>query len=73
MKANPGLDPGLQREAVAASLPAFFPHGAGKPWGWQSPPAWEAYGAWMLHNGLLSRPAVAQRAFTNDLLPGQGF
>jgi putative hydroxymethylpyrimidine transport system substrate-binding protein len=72
LKSNPDLDPGLQREAVAKTLPAFFPSESGKPWGWQNIRQWETYGKWMENNKLLTRPPSAA-ALTNDLLPGEGF
>jgi hypothetical protein len=33
---------------------------------------WTAYGSWMLRNHLLKRPPNADRALTNEFLPGQG-
>jgi putative hydroxymethylpyrimidine transport system substrate-binding protein len=72
LQANRDLDPGLQREAVAKTLPAFFPAESGKPWGWQNVGQWEAYGRWMYENNLIKRPA-SPSAVTNDLLPGEGF
>jgi putative hydroxymethylpyrimidine transport system substrate-binding protein len=72
LRANPDLDPGLQRAAVTATLPVFFPTGTDKPWGWMEPREWQAYSRWMLANKLLTRPA-SQQALNNDLLPGQGF
>lgn len=72
LAANPDLDEGLQRAAVSATVPAFFPANPDKPWGWQEPREWQAYSKWMYDNGLLTRPA-SQRALNNDLLPGQGF
>jgi putative hydroxymethylpyrimidine transport system substrate-binding protein len=73
LKANPGLDAGLQRAAVKATLPAFFPSDSSQPWGWQDPAQWAAYGRWMQSQGLLKQPPYAQRAMNDDLLPGQGF
>lgn len=73
LKANPSLDPGLQRAAVQATLPAFFPRDSRKPWGWQDPTKWVAYGDWMFRNGLVGQPPLAQRALDDNLLPGQGF
>jgi putative hydroxymethylpyrimidine transport system substrate-binding protein len=72
LKANPDLDPGLQREAIGKTIPAFFPSEANRPWGWQNIAQWGAYGKWMDDNGLLKRPPTAG-ALTNDLLPGEGF
>jgi putative hydroxymethylpyrimidine transport system substrate-binding protein len=70
--ANPGLDPKLQSAAVQATLPAFFPTDTNKPWGWQDPVQWNAYGQWMLSNHLISNPAAVAGASTNEELAGQG-
>jgi len=70
--ANPGLDRDLQRAQVNATLPVFFPRDKTKPFGWQDPAAWRAYTEWMLDNELLESPAGANRAFTNEFLPGEG-
>jgi putative hydroxymethylpyrimidine transport system substrate-binding protein len=72
LKANPDLDRKLQEASVRATLPAFFPAGANRPWGWQDPRQWAAYGRWMSDHGLLKQP-VAPQVLNNDLLPGQGF
>ncbi len=72
LAANPDLDRGLQQAAVAATLPVFFPEDDTKPFGYQDPRAWAAYGDWMNANGLLKRPPNAARALTNEFLPGQG-
>ena len=71
LKANPDLDPELQRAAVKVTLPLFFPP-EGKPYGWQDPEQWDAFSAWMAENDLLERPPDPQAAFHNDLLPGAG-
>jgi putative hydroxymethylpyrimidine transport system substrate-binding protein len=70
--ANPGLDSKLQRAAVRATLPAFFPSNPSHPWGWQDPVQWNAYGQWMLTNHLISNPAALAAPSTNELLAGQG-
>jgi putative hydroxymethylpyrimidine transport system substrate-binding protein len=72
VKANPELDRGLERAQVEATLPAFFPRDSRRPFGYQDPVAWKRYTQWMLDNGLLSTPAGANRAFTNEFLPGEG-
>jgi putative hydroxymethylpyrimidine transport system substrate-binding protein len=72
LRANPDLDAGLQRAAVRATLPAFFPSDKREPWGWEDPRQWAAYADWMARNGLLTQPPAGQRALTNELLPGQG-
>jgi putative hydroxymethylpyrimidine transport system substrate-binding protein len=71
LKANRDLDPKLQRASVKATLPLFSAP-KGKPYGWQSPAEWDAFGAWMKENGILRRSADAKGAFTNALLPGSG-
>jgi putative hydroxymethylpyrimidine transport system substrate-binding protein len=72
VRANPSLDPKLQQASVRATLPAFFPTLAGKPWGWQSAASWNAYGQWMTSHHLISNPNAVPDASTNELLAGQG-
>ncbi len=72
MKASNGLDRKLQEAAVKATLPVFFPADEDRPFGWQDPRQWDAYGRWMEENGLLKRPPNAARALTNEFLPGEG-
>jgi putative hydroxymethylpyrimidine transport system substrate-binding protein len=70
--ANPGLDRPLQTASVKATLPAFFPTSAGKPWGYQDPAQWNAYGQWMMNHHLISNPNAIADASTNELLAGSG-
>jgi putative hydroxymethylpyrimidine transport system substrate-binding protein len=70
--ANPGLDPKFQLASVRATLPAFFPSDPRNPWGWQSSSQWNAYGAWMMGQRLISNPNAIADASTNELLAGQG-
>jgi putative hydroxymethylpyrimidine transport system substrate-binding protein len=70
LKANPDLDPALQRASVKVTLPAFLPP-AGKPFGWQDPAQWGTFATWMHQNGILKSGGSAG-AFTNQLLPGEG-
>jgi putative hydroxymethylpyrimidine transport system substrate-binding protein len=72
VRANPGLDERLQLASVGATLPAFFPSDSSKPWGWQDPSLWNAYGQWMMNNHLISNPNAIANASTNELLAGQG-
>ena len=72
LKANPDLDADLQTASVKATLPVFFPADKSKPFGWQSPAEWNAYGNWMYANKLLSKPPDGGRALTNEFLPGEG-
>ncbi|MGI8594183.1 MAG: ABC transporter substrate-binding protein [Solirubrobacteraceae bacterium] len=70
--ANRDLESDLQLASVKATMPVFFPADASRPFGWQDPRAWDAYGRWMLANRLLSKPPDASRALTNEFLPGEG-
>jgi ABC-type nitrate/sulfonate/bicarbonate transport system substrate-binding protein len=72
VRANPGLDEKLQLASVRATLSAFFPSAARKPWGWQDAAQWNAYGQWMLAHHLISNPNAIADASTNELLAGQG-
>jgi putative hydroxymethylpyrimidine transport system substrate-binding protein len=71
LKANPDLDPELQRASLKATLPLFSPPG-GKPFAWQDPQQWDAFAVWMKDNRLLEGPADSRSAYTNELLPGAG-
>ena len=71
LEANPDLDRRLQREVVDVTLPLFLPP-EGRPYGWQEPEEWGAFGTWMRENELLERLPEPERTFTNDFLPGQG-
>jgi putative hydroxymethylpyrimidine transport system substrate-binding protein len=72
LQADDGLDRDLQLAVVGATTDVFFPEDTGKPFGYQDPAAWARYGDWMLDRGLVTRPANADRALTNELLPGEG-
>jgi putative hydroxymethylpyrimidine transport system substrate-binding protein len=72
VEADPGLDRALQLAQVKATLPVFFPRDKTKPYGWQDPVAWKRYTQWMLDHHLIDSPAGANRAFTNEFLPGEG-
>ncbi|HUR87249.1 MAG TPA: ABC transporter substrate-binding protein [Solirubrobacteraceae bacterium] len=72
VKANPDLKRPLQRAQVKATMPVFFPADKDKPFGFQDPDEWQRYATWMNENGLLADVAGAQRAFTNEFLPGEG-
>ena len=68
--ANRDLDRKLQLASVKVT--PFFPADSSKPFGYQDPRLWSAYGDWMLRNQLLTRPPNAGDALTNEFLPGQG-
>jgi putative hydroxymethylpyrimidine transport system substrate-binding protein len=72
LDADRGLERGLQREVIRATLPVFFPDDEQRPFGWQDPAAWTRYGDWMLDRGLVRQRPVTADAMTNELLPGQG-
>jgi putative hydroxymethylpyrimidine transport system substrate-binding protein len=72
VRANPGLSRRLQLASVRATLPAFFPSDPTRPWGWQDPAQWNAYGQWMLSHHLISNPNAVVDASTNEELAGQG-
>lgn len=73
VRAAPDLDRAFSLASVQATLPVFFPANASKPWGWQDPRAWDAYGTWMFENDLLGvRPKAGAVALTNEFLAGQG-
>lgn len=71
VSANKDLDKGLQKAAVDATLPVFFPTDADQPFGWQDPDQWRAYSAWMFDNRLVAQSPTSA-AFTNEFLPGEG-
>jgi putative hydroxymethylpyrimidine transport system substrate-binding protein len=73
VKANPSLPAKLQVESIKRTLPAAQPADPGKPFGWQEPAAWAAFGSWMFTHKLLQHePNVGLPPFTNEFLPGQG-
>ncbi|MDQ3934764.1 MAG: ABC transporter substrate-binding protein [Actinomycetota bacterium] len=69
LRANRDLDPKLQREVLEVTLPLHSPP-PGRPFGWQEPREWTAFGDFMRDAGLIDRGAAG--AYTNDLLPGSG-
>ena len=72
-KANPSLEPKLQRLSIARTLAASRP-GGGQPFGWQQPAAWARFGEWMYEKGLIKHNPNNQGLppFTNEYLAGQG-
>ena len=73
LAANPSLEEKLQLASIQQTLPAAVPSEKGKPYGWQSPSAWAAFGNWMFSHALLKHnPSSALPPFTNEFLPGQG-
>ena len=72
LEAGKDLDADLQRAAVKATLPVFFPEDPKRPFGWMDSGEWRAYGRWMTENGLLERGEDPARALTTEFLPGEG-
>jgi putative hydroxymethylpyrimidine transport system substrate-binding protein len=73
VRAAPDLDRAFSLASVRATLPVFFPADADRPFGWQDPRAWDAYGRWMFENDLLGvEPKAGAVAITNEFLAGQG-
>jgi putative hydroxymethylpyrimidine transport system substrate-binding protein len=72
--ANPNLEPKLQLASIEQTLPVTLPSvRPAKPFGWQDPTAWAAFGSWMLSHGLLHHdPGAGLPPFTNEFLPGEG-
>ncbi len=71
--ANPDLEPKLQLASIEKTLPAALPADSSKPFGWQDPTAWAAFGKWMFSHGLLKTdPGGGLPPFTNEFLPGEG-
>jgi putative hydroxymethylpyrimidine transport system substrate-binding protein len=73
VRANPSLESKLQLESIRQTLPATVPADPSKPFGWQDPSAWAAFGTWMFSHHLLQHePGRGLPPFTNEFLPGQG-
>lgn len=72
VKADPNLKRELLRAQIRATLPAFFPSSAKRPFGFQDPLQWRRYAKWLFDNRLIDAPLNANRAFTNEFLPGEG-
>ena len=72
--ANPSAEERLQVESIEQTLPAAQPAEASRPYGYQDPAQWAAFGQWMYARGLLkSNPnATGLPPFTNEFLPGEG-
>ncbi|HEV2820652.1 MAG TPA: ABC transporter substrate-binding protein [Solirubrobacteraceae bacterium] len=78
LRENRDLDRAATRASVRATLPLFFPgredapEGEQRPFGFQELEEWDAFGRWMLANGLVRLPPDARAAATNEFLPGEG-
>lgn len=80
LRANRDLNRGATRASVRETLPLFFPDQEDKPedqererpFGFQDFEERDAFGRWMLANGLVRSPPDARVAATNEFLPGEG-
>lgn len=68
-QANPQLD---KRALAEQTKRTPFEQPAGKPFGYQDPEQWKRFGEFMKTSGILKKDPDVDKAFTNDLLPGQG-
>ena len=71
LSADKNLKRGETAASVKATIPAFFPKRASRPFGYMDPAQWSRYERWMQANDLLRQPA-SPRALTNEFLPGEG-
>lgn len=80
LRENRDLNPAATRISVRETLPLFFPDQEDtpeeqereRPFGFQDFDEWNAFGRWMLANGLVRLPPDARDAATNEFLPGEG-
>jgi putative hydroxymethylpyrimidine transport system substrate-binding protein len=80
LQGNRDLNRGATRASVRETLPLFFPDQEDtpqdqereRPFGFQDFDEWNAFGRWMLANGLVRLPPDARDAATNEFLPGEG-
>ena len=68
-RANRELDPKLLLEGTKRTP---FEQPAGKPFGYQDPEKWKRFAEFMRTSGIVKKDPEVDKAFTNDLLPGQG-
>jgi putative hydroxymethylpyrimidine transport system substrate-binding protein len=66
--ANPSLEPKLAEAQIAATLPLLGARTAGQPYGYMDPKEWEAFGAWMRDEELISTVPQASELLTNSYL-----
>ena len=73
VKANPSLEAKLQLASIQKTIPASIPSDQSRPFGYQDPTAWAAFGTWMFSHQLLQHdPNSGLPPFTNEFLPGEG-
>ena len=70
--ANPKLSRAFERALLGKVMPLAAPANAKRPFGYQDPYAWQAFGAWMKSHGLIRHNADSGLAITDEFLPGLG-
>lgn len=62
----------FSRALISRSLQLLAPawRTGPEPFGFMSPQAWQAFGAWMVQTGLLARPVDTAQAMTDAYVPG---
>jgi putative hydroxymethylpyrimidine transport system substrate-binding protein len=68
LAANTSLEPKLVEAEVEATLPLLAARTAGKPYGYMDPVEWEAFGAWMRDEELITALPKATDLLTNSYL-----
>ena len=71
-RANPKLSRSFERTLLAEVLPLAAPIDTKRPFGYQDPYAWQAFGGWMRDRGLIKHDADSGLAITDEFLPGLG-
>ena len=71
VKANPSLEPKLQLASIEQTLPAALPTEPGRPFGWQDPAAWAAFGSWMFAHKLLQHDSQCRAAAIHQRVPAR--
>jgi putative hydroxymethylpyrimidine transport system substrate-binding protein len=71
-RANPALGKAFELALLREVLPLALPSDPKRPFGYQDPYAWQAFGAWMQRHGLLPHGVAGGLAITDEFLPGLG-
>jgi putative hydroxymethylpyrimidine transport system substrate-binding protein len=71
-RVNPRLGRRFEQLLLAEILPLEAPSDSKRPFGYQDPFAWQAFGAWMARHHLIKHAAEGGLAITDEFLPGLG-
>jgi putative hydroxymethylpyrimidine transport system substrate-binding protein len=71
LDAGDGLDPGLTRAEVDATLPLLLPEPDARPFGYMNGHEWEEFAGFFADRGLIGTRPSADELLTNELLPGE--